>query len=725
MIAAWMLFAMEVSALLFVSAWFAERALLSTRRPVRGIWVIATVAANLLPVLLWKLSATSAVAARWALSVTPESALSRIGTPLLVLWGLAVAIGVFVCLSAVRRMSLTRPKWKNEHVDNTPVLVSHDIGPALVGVLHYSIVVPRWAYSLEERARRLLLTHEREHARHYDPLLLAVAALAVVVAPWNVFNWLFFRRLHLAVELDCDQRVLRLHPDARGYSELLLNVAERVLPSVMPAAALVEHGASLETRLMAMSEPRKSHQSLRMFSGVAASLLFAAAACFTPRPYIIIVNPPATASTSQATQAPAFTRPDVPQAPASQVQASPIVEQKLGTVSTPAGRTVVGNENEIRPVVPSARVKLLDAAEEARLRAIVLKSAPQTLGNWPRRDSALVLLLNDRGEIVKQGALSTASIVTKLDASYAFQEVFMAPEIGALRSASEITVDRGAQNEKLDVPLKVYSGQLLSGATVPLTRAEVVPSREAMLATLRANHPELLKDTTESSMVGALLFNSKGKLLKSAAVTMDVSATRADGSLNSDYNRLLMRKAFGTVMDSGSIVLSGTNNLLNGGPLRIGPTKMLYAVIVKMSETEAFYEQIKPMLASAPWSGSSSRSAARPLENQAVIDLRLRGLIQSRVPDAYGDWARGDSAVLFLFDADDQLIARKASKIPDNGQFLVLADLISKRVGVDTKEIETAGKSMFSASPGGRVLDKPLNVVWGRLSRAATTTWRN
>lgn len=701
MFIAWMLFAIEVSALLFASAWFAERVLLAMRRPVRGVWVAAIVCANLLPILLSKIPVVF-VPKRWTLAVPPESLMARMGMPLLFIWGTAVAIGLFICASAVWRMSRARPKWKTEHVDNTPVLVSHDIGPALVGVMQYSIVVPTWAYSLEENARRLLLAHEREHARKYDPLLLAGAALTVVVAPWNVFNWLFFRRLHLAVELDCDQRVLRAHPDARSYGALLLDVAERVLPSVMPAAAFVEHGASLETRLNAMTKPKKSFQSARIVGGVAASVLLAAAACIAPRPYAVIVVVPLTAG------APVL-NPQAQNAP-------PVVQQyqaaKSSTSST-AHRAEISDD--IKPVPPSARVIALDEAEAERLRSAVIAVASRTLGKWPRGDSALVLLSDDHGDIVKQSVIGLSHINPNTEATYVFPQIFMIPEIGALRGASVTSIDRGVANEKLDVPLKLYAGQLLAGAPAPLTRAEILPSRESMLEVLRANHPELLKDTAESSMIGALLYDSRGKLVKSAAVKMDFGPPRADGSQSSaEFEREALKKAFGSVMENRWVVESGMTILSNSPSFKVGPARMLYAVTVSKAEFDAFNAQMKPMMKSGMISGFSSRGG-RPVDVQA-ISLRLGRLVQSIVPDAYGDWARGDSAVLLLFDANDQLIARRTSKIPDNARLLDLADLISKRVpGIPADDVEAVGVSMLATSPAGRVLDKPLGVVWGRL----------
>ena len=47
---------------------------------------------------------------------------------------------------------------------------------------------------------------EASHGR--DPLVLHAAALLALVTPWNLALWWLNRRLRLAVELDCDARVL-------------------------------------------------------------------------------------------------------------------------------------------------------------------------------------------------------------------------------------------------------------------------------------------------------------------------------------------------------------------------------------------------------------------------------------------------------------------------------------------------------------------------------------
>ena len=102
------------------------------------------------------------------------------------------------------------------------VLVSPDVGPAVIGWFRGTVVLPEWALGLEPDWRRLVLAHEREHVRAHDPALLALGILALVLLPGNAALWWQVRRLRLAVELDCDERVLRAHPDVGAYGGLLL-----------------------------------------------------------------------------------------------------------------------------------------------------------------------------------------------------------------------------------------------------------------------------------------------------------------------------------------------------------------------------------------------------------------------------------------------------------------------------------------------------------------------
>src|SRR2546428_4222727 len=100
-------------------------------------------------------------------------------------------------------------------------------GPAVAGLWPPRIVLPEWALRLGDRERRLMLAHEDQHVRAWDPWLLAAAMSLLVLAPWNPVLWWQVRRLRLAVEMGCDARVLAHDGGAPAYRGRLLPVEHR------------------------------------------------------------------------------------------------------------------------------------------------------------------------------------------------------------------------------------------------------------------------------------------------------------------------------------------------------------------------------------------------------------------------------------------------------------------------------------------------------------------
>ncbi len=99
------------------------------------------------------------------------------------------------------------------------------------------IVVPIWALELRPSALALLLEHEHEHIRARDHWLLAGGLGLLLLFPINPFLWWQFSRLKLAIEMDCDARVLSGRQDVRSYAALLLDVGRRCRSSRLVFAA--------------------------------------------------------------------------------------------------------------------------------------------------------------------------------------------------------------------------------------------------------------------------------------------------------------------------------------------------------------------------------------------------------------------------------------------------------------------------------------------------------
>ena len=102
--------------------------------------------------------------------------------------------------------------------------------------------------------------------------------------PWNVALWYAFGRLRLAIEADCDRRVLAAHPDVRAYGSLLVDVSERTLAGAAPLAALAESATHLARRIHLMTARRPRRAPLRVAAASLGSLACLALALEAPRP---------------------------------------------------------------------------------------------------------------------------------------------------------------------------------------------------------------------------------------------------------------------------------------------------------------------------------------------------------------------------------------------------------------------------------------------------------
>ena len=306
MIAAWMLYCIAIAVLFVVVGEALERALHLAGRATRWAWVAALAGSYLVPATaLLRPSAFAAIPVPLAQpaglaasaggldsrpvggvlpSLTRSFSLGDLDAVLTWAWGLSSAALLLSLGGAALRLAALRRGWRGATVDGRAVLLSDNVGPAVAGLWRSRIVLPDWALRLGEGERRLMLAHEDEHVRARDPWLLVAAAAAVVLAPWNPVLWWQVRRLCLAVEMDCDARVLARYGDAPAYGALLLRVGRRRARLPLGAPALGEPASFLARRIrrMVTALPR-----WRWVGATAAGLVAAAVmigACEAPRP---------------------------------------------------------------------------------------------------------------------------------------------------------------------------------------------------------------------------------------------------------------------------------------------------------------------------------------------------------------------------------------------------------------------------------------------------------
>ncbi len=238
MIAAWMLYSIALGALVVVGATAVEQTVRTMGGPTRRVWATALVAAFLLPVLgvLLKDSAAAVEVQGAVVAASPTAgvvmdgvdALARLDRVLVSGWAVLTTLLASTLVGGLVATSLEARRWRPVELDGVPVRVSPDVGPALVGFRAPTIVVPEWALELDPAQRAMLLRHEQEHLRAGDPRLLLLLAALVAAEPWNPALWYIAARARLAIEVDCDRRVLgHREADLRDYAELLISVGAR------------------------------------------------------------------------------------------------------------------------------------------------------------------------------------------------------------------------------------------------------------------------------------------------------------------------------------------------------------------------------------------------------------------------------------------------------------------------------------------------------------------
>jgi len=270
----WMLYSIVVSLLMGLAALALERSAQIRQRPARWLWGMCMVASLAILFIPPKVSVqipetthadratsseilappqtTAIETSRFTLPIigTDQTPLSNgVSTLLDWTWRMASMALALVILASGAHLAWRRRRWDRGHMAGTAVYISEDSGPAVVGFLRPHIVVPRWLTKLSPDEQELVIAHERSHLGAYDTQLLTIAVCLLACMPWNLMLWWQLRRLRLAIEIDCDARVLGLGYPVARYSETLIAVGERQSASYAMAMARYGSKSFLEQRI--------------------------------------------------------------------------------------------------------------------------------------------------------------------------------------------------------------------------------------------------------------------------------------------------------------------------------------------------------------------------------------------------------------------------------------------------------------------------------------------
>ena len=295
-----------VTALLTGAAWILESAVKGRDIPTRFIWafVICAAIASLgvalgvdraetglalgaPAVVAVELSDVGAAATEVMLGeqLTAPPALTmtrRANAWLWATWSMLSGLLLVLVCNAHVRLHLERRRWSSLTVGGKRVLVSEKRGPAVIGVARPVVVIPHWLLDMTEAQQGLMLRHEQEHRAAGDSRLVAAAVASLVLVPWNLPLWWVVSRLRVALEIDCDRRVLRTAPDIRPYASLLVDIGARAKPSRLAAVGFSSSFHFLERRIKAMtdSHPRAAFRAAAL---AAVATLLIAGACYVDR----------------------------------------------------------------------------------------------------------------------------------------------------------------------------------------------------------------------------------------------------------------------------------------------------------------------------------------------------------------------------------------------------------------------------------------------------------
>jgi beta-lactamase regulating signal transducer with metallopeptidase domain len=289
---AWMGYAMLAAAGLGAAAWLADFAVAGRFARRRVLWAGVLLASAVGPIVF---SVTRGIVADEDVGAAPAARTSEapivsdrvLGSA----WLAASAVVALWLVATQRRLRRRLRDYPSRIVDGERVLVSPAFGPAVVGVVRPEIVLPEWALGVGESDRRIIVAHETEHRQAHDPLLAFVALIVVAALPWNAALWWQLRRLRLAIEIDCDRRVVSRHGhDPRACGLLLLATRERAsrgAPAMALAMTAMRSGLGCRVEALVDGRPRST---VRRLSALGAAVILTAGIASVPAPRLSVAR---------------------------------------------------------------------------------------------------------------------------------------------------------------------------------------------------------------------------------------------------------------------------------------------------------------------------------------------------------------------------------------------------------------------------------------------------
>jgi beta-lactamase regulating signal transducer with metallopeptidase domain len=286
----WLLYATEIGICVAAAAWSADALGRIARYPVRFVWLSAAILSLAIPVGAPLLAPVSTEYVQpldlAAFSFVQTSVLSvqqhvptLSSTSVASLWALATILVALCFVFAFFRLRRVSRRWPATDFHGYRVRLAPGTGPMVLGVIRPEIILPRWVLNRSVDEQRLIVAHEVEHLAAGDQVLLGVACTVAALMPWNPACWFIVSRIRLAIEIDCDARVLKRGVSPRSYGSLLIDVAECSSPYLLGTTGLAGRASHLRLRILAMQSRSSTLPVMRVASAALIGIVSVLAAC--------------------------------------------------------------------------------------------------------------------------------------------------------------------------------------------------------------------------------------------------------------------------------------------------------------------------------------------------------------------------------------------------------------------------------------------------------------
>jgi TonB-dependent SusC/RagA subfamily outer membrane receptor len=311
---AWLVYVVQVSLCVAACAWAADAVARLLKRPSRFIWlgaIVFSIALAVKPAFISPESPVTSPAVGLASLDILQTSVITAGQRVpairreyvIGLWVLATLLVGFSFAAAHWRFRRASRSWPTADLHGQRVRLSPSAGPLVLGFLRPEIVVPRWVLDRSPAEQQVILTHEIQHLNAGDQNLLAAGCLAVALMPWNPGCWIMIARLRLAIEIDCDARVLGGGVSPRSYGSLLVDVAETSSPFLLGTMGLAARSSHLRSRILAMQSHHYNRPIIRAVAAAFVGLVSLLAACESRMPTSADIAKMDAASVERATPA--------------------------------------------------------------------------------------------------------------------------------------------------------------------------------------------------------------------------------------------------------------------------------------------------------------------------------------------------------------------------------------------------------------------------------------